>query len=135
MAEDRWTFKFRIALVLIFIAGIAVQLIGLSTSFLEDQASGSYYDQQWNYRMDYSLAGQGRLLLKYLSSPAPAPLGKGFDWWFVFLGKAGVPGWIKILLLLLAAVGMALAARGIRGDLKTAILSADPRPVNPSGKT
>jgi hypothetical protein len=135
MAEDRRTFKFRIALVLIFTVGIAVQLIGLSTSFLEDQASGSYYDHQWNYRMDYSLAGQGGLLLKYLSSPAPAPLGKGFDWWFVFLGKAGVPRWIEILVLLLAVAGMTLAARGIRSDLKTAILSANPRPVNSSGKT
>jgi hypothetical protein len=36
---------------------------------------------------------------------------------------------------LLAVAGMTLAARGIRSDLKTAILSADPRPVNPSGKT
>jgi hypothetical protein len=133
---EGWTPRFRTTLVLIFTVGIIVQMIGLSTSFLEDQANGSYYDQQWNYRLDYSLAGQGRLLLKYLSNPAPAPLGKGLDRWFVFLAKAGVPAWMEIFVLLLAVAGMTLAARGIRRTLRTAeSLSGDPGPVNSSRKT
>jgi hypothetical protein len=111
-------------------------MIGLSTSFLEDQANGSYYDQQWNYRLDYSLVGQGLLLMKYLSNPAPAPLGKGLDRWFVFLAKAGVPAWMEIFVLLLAVAGMTLAARGIRRTLRTAeSLCGDPGPVNSSRKT
>jgi hypothetical protein len=77
--------------VLLFAAGVFVQVISISTSFLEDQATGSYYDAQWNYRMDYSsVARQGRLLLHYLTTSQPAPIGLGFDRWFVFLGKAGV---------------------------------------------
>jgi hypothetical protein len=77
--------------VILFVAGAFVQIISISTSFLEDQATGSYYDAQWNYRMDYSsVTRQGRLLLHYLTTSQPAPIGLGFDRWFVFLGKAGV---------------------------------------------
>jgi len=77
--------------VILFAAGVLVQGISISTSFLEDQATGSYYDAQWNYRMEYSsIVGQGRLLLHYMTTSQPAPIGLGFDRWFVFLGKAGV---------------------------------------------
>jgi hypothetical protein len=77
--------------VILFVAGVFVQVISISTSFLEDQATGSYYDGQWNYRMEYSsIVGQGRLLVHYLTTAQPAPIGLGFDRWFVFLGKAGV---------------------------------------------
>jgi len=80
----------RLAL-LVFVAGVFVQVISISTSFMEDQATGSYYDAQWNYRMEYSsVARQGRLLMHYMASSRPAPIGLGFDRWFVFLGKAGV---------------------------------------------
>jgi hypothetical protein len=58
---------------------------------LEDQATGSYYDAQWNYRMEYSsITRQSVLLLHYVTTSQPAPIGLGFDRWFVFLGKAGV---------------------------------------------
>jgi len=72
-------------------AGFLVQVIGMSTSFLEDQAGGAYYDEHWNYRMSYDpLVSQSLRLLHYLSSGTPAPIGRGFDRWFVFLSKAGV---------------------------------------------
>jgi hypothetical protein len=77
--------------VLLFAAGMFVQVISISTSFLEDQATGRYYDAQWNYRMEYSsIVGQGRLLLHYTTTSQAALIGLGFDRWFVFLGKAGV---------------------------------------------
>jgi hypothetical protein len=83
--------RMRSCAVILFLAGFCAQLVGMSTSFLEDQANGSYYDQHWNYRMNYSpLQSQTRLLWHYISSTAPAPIGRGFDRWFVFLAKAGV---------------------------------------------
>lgn len=81
----------RKAAVALLIAGFFVQAVGISTSFLEDQANGSYYDQLWNYRLSYSpLVSMSRKLLHYAASPVPAPIGRGFDRWFVFLAKAGV---------------------------------------------
>jgi len=73
------------------VAGFLVQAIGMSTSFLEDQATGAYYDEHWNYRMSYSpLISQTERLIHYLTSDSPAPIGRGFDRWFVFLAKGGV---------------------------------------------
>ena len=91
----------RLAFVLA-VAGFLVQAVGMSTSFLEDQAKGGYYDAQWNYRMSYSpLVSQSRRLVHYLTSATPAPMGLGFDRWFVFLAKAGVArGTIAGVLLL-----------------------------------
>jgi hypothetical protein len=41
--------------------------------------------------MDYApLVTMTRQLLYYIASPVPAPPGRGFDRWFVFLDKAGV---------------------------------------------
>ncbi len=83
-----WTWRAAIALSL---AGFAVQAINLATSFFEDQANGNYYDAHYNYRMDYApLITMSRQLLHYIASPVPAPPGRGFDRWFVFLDKAGV---------------------------------------------
>jgi hypothetical protein len=76
--------------IVLFAAGVLVQAVSISTSFVEDQVWGNYYDSHWNYRMDYSsIASQGKLLLHYLSSSEPARLGLGYDRWFVFLAKAG----------------------------------------------
>jgi hypothetical protein len=100
-----------------------VNVIGLATSPLEDMAGGRYYDEQFKYRLDYNpLQGQLGLLLKYVSDPAPAPIGQGFDRWFVFLHKGGVStGWLA-LVGGLAAAGCAAAGwqvtrsvRSIRG--------------------
>jgi len=80
----------RIALVL-FLAGVGIQAIGMATSFIEDMATGAYYDANWSYRPDYSpVPRMSRQLYNYVVSPAPAPLGRGFDRWFVFLAKAGI---------------------------------------------
>jgi hypothetical protein len=91
VAEARENPALRRALWAVFLAGVLVQAIGLATSFLEDQAGGAYYDAEWNYRLDYTpLASQAQLLFGYLASPEPAPIGRGFDRWFVFLAKGGV---------------------------------------------
>jgi len=93
-------------------AGFFVQLIGMSTSFLEDQATGAYYDAHWNYRMSYSpLVSQTQRLLHYLATPSPAPIGLGFDRWFVFLGKTGIArGPILAGVLLEAVAALAFGA-------------------------
>jgi hypothetical protein len=75
----------------LFVTGFAVQAINLATSFFEDQANGNYYDVHYNYRMDYApLITMTRQLIHYIASPVPAPPGRGFDRWFVFMHKAGV---------------------------------------------
>ena len=88
----------RIAAALV-LAGALVNVIGLATSPLEDMAGGRYYDEQFKYRLDFNpLQGQIGLLLKYVSDPAPAPIGQGFDRWFVFLYKGGVStGWLGLV--------------------------------------
>jgi hypothetical protein len=113
--------------VILFAAGVFVQVISISTSFLEDQATGSYYDAQWNYRMEYSsIVGQGRLLLRYMTTSQPAPIGLGFDRWFVFLGRAGVSRG-------LLAAGLCAELAGLLffgGRLKKA-LSVPPGSISP----
>jgi hypothetical protein len=90
MLEKAGAWIWRVALGL-SIVGFAVQAINLATSFFEDQANGRYYDAHYNYRMDYApLVTMTRQLLYYIASPVPAPPGRGFDRWFVFLDKAGV---------------------------------------------
>ncbi|HEY4819114.1 MAG TPA: hypothetical protein VIH67_16930 [Candidatus Acidoferrum sp.] len=80
----------KLALVL-FAAGMLVQVVSVATSFMEDQTTGRYYDARWNYRMDYSsIRGQTSLLLHYLASSKPARMNFGHDRWFVFLAKGGV---------------------------------------------
>ncbi len=75
----------------LLVAGFLIQGIGMATSFLEDMATGAYYDANWAYRADYSpVPRMSRQLYNYVKSPTPAPLGRGFDRWFVFLTKAGV---------------------------------------------
>ncbi|MGA3211516.1 MAG: hypothetical protein ABSD20_09420 [Terriglobales bacterium] len=74
------------------VLGCAVQVAGIATSFLESQAKGRYYDPHWNYRLSYSLWTQVEIFARYLGSSQPAPLGLGFDRWFVFLSKGGVSG-------------------------------------------
>jgi hypothetical protein len=87
-----------IALALVM-AGALVNVIGLATSPLEDMAGGRYYDERLHYRLDYNpLEGQLGLLVKYATDPAPAPIGRGFDRWFVFLHKGGVStGWLALV--------------------------------------
>jgi hypothetical protein len=113
--RERWLF------ILLCAFGLAVQVVSASTSFLEDEATPlRYYDAGWGYELSYApLVSQGRLLGGYLTSHSPAPLGLGFDRWFVFLYKAGVePRTIAMLMSIpLASLGLAAAMlrRGCSG--------------------
>jgi len=106
LAEDRSPIKaFALALLII---GALVQAVSIATSFMEDQAPrGHYYDANWTYRLDYSLAGQLHLFFKYLASSEPAKLGLGWDRWFVFLAKGGISR--ATLAVLGAAMGAGFA--------------------------
>ena len=76
---------------LLFLAGFAVQIIGMSTNFMEDETTGAYYDQQYNYRLTYDpLVSQTRLLVHYAETPGVEPIGRGFDRWVIFLLKVDV---------------------------------------------
>ena len=100
-------------LLVLTVAGFAVQVITYSTSFLEDQAigRGTYYDSQLNYRMSYNpLVSQTERLVEYVNGK-PAPIGLGFDRWFVFLRKMGVAVYTE---LLIAAVPMFLLFWSVR---------------------
>ena len=79
--------------IAVFAAGFLVQAIGVATSFLEAAVIGAYYDGQYNYRTSFSpISIQTHLLLHYAAMPTPAPIGLGFDKWWIFLSKAGVSG-------------------------------------------
>jgi len=83
-----WVRRVAVGLTL---AGFAVQAVNIATSYFEDQANGNYYDGHYNYRMGYApVVTMSRQLIHYLTSLDSAPLGRGFDRWFVFLSKAGV---------------------------------------------
>lgn len=104
----------RAVATLLFVTGVAVQMLGLATSFLEAEVGHHYYDQRFDYRMGYNaLAVQGELLVKYLSSHEPARIGLGFDRWFVFLGKAGVSHGTLWALGLAMASGVVLSTTAL----------------------
>lgn len=100
----------KILAAVLFILGALAQAISLATSFMEDQAPhGHYYDANWTYRLNYSLAGQAHLLLKYFRSPDPARLGLGWDRWFVFLAKAGISRATLAILATAMAAGFVIS--------------------------
>jgi hypothetical protein len=107
-----------IALALVLL-GATVNVIGLATSPLEDMAGGRYYDERFNYRLDYNpIQGQLGLLVKYATDPNPAPIGLGFDRWFVFLHKGGVSAmWIALVGGVVAA-GCAAAGWRLKRSLE-----------------
>jgi hypothetical protein len=107
----------RVALALV-LAGAVVNLIGLATSPLEDMAGGRYYDERLTYRLDYNpLEGQLGLLMKYATDPTPAPIGRGFDRWFVFLHKGGVSTTWLVLVGSVVAAGCAAAGWQLKRSL------------------
>jgi hypothetical protein len=110
----------------LFVTGVAVQMLGLATSFLEAEVGHHYYNQRFDYRMGYNaLAVQGELLVKYLSSHTPARIGLGFDRWFVFLGKGGVShGTLWALGLAMAAGAMFSTAALVRCVRREQVLPA-----------
>jgi len=77
--------------IVLFIAGLAVQAIGIATSFLEAAVGGGYYDSTYTYRMKFApVWTQARLLWFYATSHSPVLIGRGFDRWWLLLAKAGV---------------------------------------------
>jgi hypothetical protein len=100
----------RLLAIAVFLAGFFVQAIGSATSFLEADVAGGYYDAQYNYRMGFSpIAMHIHLLLHYATSGA-APLGRGFDKWWVFLSKEGISAgalWILAGVLFIATAASA----------------------------
>ena len=113
-------------MVLLF-AGLFVQLTGMATSFLEDQATGRYYDRAWNLRMSYApLLSQTQLWLHYATSSAAAPIGQGFDRWFVFLGKAEVSRATILSGILFEASGLMFCLYRLRKTLKNDLVRSTP---------
>jgi hypothetical protein len=93
----------------LFALGVLIQLVGLSTNIVEDMVRNHYYYSNWQYRWSYSaITGQLSLLGKYLGG-APAPLGYGFDRWFLFLSKSGASAAAVWALVLVMSVGFAVS--------------------------
>jgi len=92
-------------------AGTIINLIGLSTSFLENQATrGIYYDSGLNYVWSHSsITAQAFLFWKYLIEGDNTSIGLGFDRWFVFLHKAGVGNGVIIALAIIPIIGLILS--------------------------
>jgi hypothetical protein len=105
--------------VAILLAGITVNAIGMATSFLEDQAAGGYYDARWNYQLSHSpLTRQFALLLDHAAGVLPAPLGLGYDRWFVFLSKAGVANITLVTIAALLFAEMCLSVFWLKCELE-----------------
>ena len=85
---ERWV---RVSAIALFVAGFAVQAIGVTTSFLQAAIIGGYYDATFTYRMSFAPVWlQIRTAWFYATSPIAAPIGLGFDRWWLLLAKAGV---------------------------------------------
>jgi hypothetical protein len=96
----------------VFVAGILVQALGMLTSFLEADVAGGYYDAQYNYRMGFApLDLHAHFLLHYAATSMPAPIGQGFDKWWVFLSKAGVPAGALWIIAGVLILGVAVSAQ------------------------
>jgi hypothetical protein len=93
------------------LAGFVMEALSIATSYFEDQADGRYYDAHYDYRMNYNpLVTMSRQLIHYVTSPFPAPLGRGFDRWFVFLSKAGISEGAIAAMLGAEFIGFTLAS-------------------------
>jgi len=112
----RW---WRKAFVALFAIGLAVQVIGLSTNVLEDMVANHYYDARYFYQLGYSpITGQLRLIAKYMGG-APAGLGMGFDRWFLFATKAGIPMWIIGLMMAIMTAVLVVSGSLLMRTLRT----------------
>jgi hypothetical protein len=81
---------FKRSAIFVLAAGLAINCVGLATSFIQSMV-GAYYDATYRYQLDYSpITRQLQLLLHYATTPGPAPLGMGFDRWWITLSKVGV---------------------------------------------
>jgi hypothetical protein len=55
--------------------------------------------------------------MKYATDPTPAPIGRGFDRWFVFLHKGGVSTTWLVLVGSVVAAGCAAAGWQLKRSL------------------
>jgi hypothetical protein len=110
--------------IAVFAVGFLVQAIGMTTSFLEADVAGAYYDSQYNYRMGFSpIAMHIHLLAHYAASEA-APIGRGFDKWWVFLSKTGVCTGTLWLLASMLVAGAAASAWWLQREYRRAVADA-----------
>jgi hypothetical protein len=106
-----------------------VQLTSMATSFLEDEANGSYYDHFWNLKTNYApLISQTKLWMHYAFSPAPAAIGRGFDRWFLFLAKAGISRAIIALGLFFEIAGLLFCLWKLRSTWLRSLTQESPAP-------
>jgi hypothetical protein len=103
------------------IAGFFVQAIGTTTSFLEADVAGGYYDAQYNYRMGFSPIAMHIHLLAHYAASGPAPIGRGFDKWWVFLSKAGASAGALLVIAGFLIAGTLLSGWLLRREYKTAV--------------
>ncbi|HET6142741.1 MAG TPA: hypothetical protein VFE02_04485 [Candidatus Acidoferrales bacterium] len=111
----------RLLAVAVFALGFFVQAIGTTTSFLEADVVGGYYDAMYNYRMGFSPIAMHVLLLKHYLSFGAAPIGRGFDKWWVFLSKAGASTGALLAIAGVLSAGMLISGWFLRQEYKNAI--------------
>jgi hypothetical protein len=110
----------RLLAIAVFVAGFFGQAVGSATSFLEADVAGGYYDARYNYRMSFSpIAMHIHLFLHYATSEA-APIGRGFDKWWVFLSKAGISMGALLILAGALVAGAVISAWWLRREYSSA---------------
>jgi len=114
-ALDGATRRTHVVALSLFGVGFLVQAIGLATNFMQATAGGAYYDASFNYRMDFEpVLAQAKLFWHYATTSAPAPIGRGFDRWWVLLSKAQVSHGLLWVFGLAEIAGLALSAVWLR---------------------
>jgi len=111
----------RLLAIAVFALGFFVQAIGTTTSFLEADVVGGYYDAMYNYRMGFSPIAMHVLLLKHYLSSGAAPIGRGFDKWWVFLSKAGASAGALWAIAGVLLAGMLISAWFLRQEYNNAV--------------
>ena len=116
-ALDGATRRTRVVAWTLFAIGFLVQAIGLTTSFIQVEAGGAYYDASFNYRMSFvPIAAQLKEIWRYATSSAPAPIGQGFDRWWVLLAKGQVSHGMLWAIAALELAGFVLSALWLRNS-------------------
>jgi hypothetical protein len=110
----------RVLAVVVFAGGFFVQAVGSAVSFLEADVAGGYYDAQYNYRMSFSPIAMHIHLLAHYATLEAAPIGRGFDKWWVFLSKAGIPTTALLALASLLLFGAAVSVWRLRQGFERA---------------
>ena len=96
--------------------GFAVQLLGISVSFLECQVARGYYTSEFRYDLDYSaLPATWDVFSKYAATLGSSAFlaekqGLGFDRWFFFLAKDGFPPAVVYGVAGVLAIGLAASS-------------------------